>query len=45
VWAVDTLLSDTFCALLLLTTRPFRVSDYIEVLESGEKMPQARMPH
>jgi len=33
-WAV---LSNTFCALLLLTTRPFRAGDYIEVLESGEK--------
>jgi small-conductance mechanosensitive channel len=29
-------LSNTFCALLLLTTRPFRVGDYIEVLESGD---------
>jgi small-conductance mechanosensitive channel len=33
-WSV---LSNTFCALLLLTTRPFRVGDYIEVLESGDK--------
>ena len=33
-WSV---LSNTFCALLLLTTRPFRVGDSIEVLESGEK--------
>jgi len=33
-WSV---LSNTFCALLLLTTRPFRVGDYIEVIESGEK--------
>ena len=33
-WSV---LSNTFCALLLLTTRPFRAGDYIEVLESGEK--------
>jgi small-conductance mechanosensitive channel len=33
-WSV---LSNTFCALLLLTTRPFRVGDYIEVLENGEK--------
>jgi small-conductance mechanosensitive channel len=32
-WSV---LSNTFCALLLLTTRPFRVGDYIEVLESGD---------
>jgi small-conductance mechanosensitive channel len=33
-WSV---LSNTFCAFLLLTTRPFRVGDSIEVLESGEK--------
>jgi len=33
-WSV---LSNAFCALLLLTTRPFRVGDDIEVLESGEK--------
>jgi len=33
-WSV---LSNTFCALLLLTTRPFRVGDHIEVLENGEK--------
>ena len=33
-WSV---LSNTFCALLLLTTRPFRVGYYIEVLENGEK--------
>ena len=33
-WSV---LSNIFCALLLLTTRPFRVGDYIEVLENGEK--------
>lgn len=33
-WSV---LSNTFCALLLLTTRPFRMGDYIEVLENGEK--------
>ena len=33
-WSV---LSNTFCALLLLTTRPFRVGDHIEVLESGDK--------
>lgn len=33
-WSV---LSNIFCALLLLTTRPFRVGDYIEVLESGDK--------
>src|SRR6185369_1728188 len=33
-WSV---LSNTFCALLLLNPRPFRVGDYIDVLESGEK--------
>jgi small-conductance mechanosensitive channel len=33
-WSV---LSNIFCALLLFTTRPFRVGDYIEVLENGEK--------
>jgi small-conductance mechanosensitive channel len=33
-WSV---LSNAFCALLLLTTRPFRVGDSIEVLENGEK--------
>jgi small-conductance mechanosensitive channel len=33
-WSV---LSNTFCALLLLTTRPFRVGDHVEVLENGEK--------
>lgn len=33
-WSV---LSNIFCALLLLATRPFRVGDYIEVLESGDK--------
>jgi small-conductance mechanosensitive channel len=33
-WSV---LSNAFCALLLLTTRPFRVGDSIEVLENGER--------
>ncbi len=33
-WSV---LSNIFCAALILTTRPFRLSDHIEVLENGEK--------
>ncbi|MEH6415778.1 mechanosensitive ion channel domain-containing protein [Pseudomonas sp. CGJS7] len=33
-WSV---LSNIFCALLILTTRPFRLYDYIEVLEGGDK--------
>ncbi len=33
-WSV---LSNIFCALLLYTTRPFRVGDDIELLENGEK--------
>lgn len=33
-WSV---LSNIFCALLVLATRPFRVGDYIEVLETGDK--------
>ena len=33
-WSV---LSNIFCALLILTTRPFRLYDYIEVLENGDK--------
>lgn len=33
-WSV---LSNIFCALLILTTRPFRLDDDIELLESGEK--------
>ncbi len=33
-WSV---LSNIFCALLILTTRPFRLHDYIEVLENGDK--------
>ena len=34
VWSV---LSNIFCTVLILTTRPFRLYDYIEVLENGEK--------
>jgi small-conductance mechanosensitive channel len=30
-------LSNLFCALLILTTRPFRLGDYVELLESGDK--------
>ncbi|MEL1265761.1 mechanosensitive ion channel family protein [Pseudoxanthomonas putridarboris] len=33
-WSV---LSNIFCSVLILTTRPFRVHDHIEVLESGDK--------
>lgn len=33
-WSV---LSNLFCALLILTTRPFRLGDYVELLESGDK--------
>lgn len=33
-WSV---LSNLFCSLLILTTRPFRVHDHIEVLENGDK--------
>jgi small-conductance mechanosensitive channel len=33
-WSV---LSNIFCALLIISTRPFRLHDYIEVLENGEK--------
>ncbi|MGN7916861.1 mechanosensitive ion channel family protein [Lysobacter antibioticus] len=33
-WSV---LSNIFCAFLILTTRPFRLYDYIEVLENGDK--------
>lgn len=33
-WSV---LSNIFCALLILTTRPFRLNDRIELLESGDK--------
>lgn len=34
-WSV---LSNVFCTLLLLTTRPFRLYDHIELLESGDKL-------
>lgn len=33
-WSV---LSNIFCAALILTTRPFRLNDHIEILENGEK--------
>ncbi len=33
-WSV---LSNIFCTALILTTRPFRLNDHIEVLENGEK--------
>ena len=33
-WSV---LSNLFCALLILTVRPFKVGDYIEVLDTAEK--------
>jgi small-conductance mechanosensitive channel len=33
-WSV---LSNIFCTALILTTRPFRLNDHIEVLESGDK--------
>src|SRR5690606_13803791 len=33
-WSV---LSNIFCTLLILTTRPFRLNDRIELLENGEK--------
>ncbi len=33
-WSV---LSNLFCSLLILTTRPFRVHDHIELLEGGDK--------
>lgn len=33
-WSV---LSNIFCALLILTTRPFRLHDHIEILENGDK--------
>lgn len=38
VWSV---LSNFFCALLIFTVRPFRIGDYIEIIDSGEK-PGAR---
>lgn len=33
-WSV---LSNIFCTLLIFTTRPFRLHDHVEVLESGDK--------
>lgn len=33
-WSV---LSNIFCALLIFTTRPFRLHDFVELLENGEK--------
>ena len=33
-WSV---LSNIFCAILIVTTRPFRLHDHIELLENGEK--------
>ena len=33
-WSV---LSNIFCSVLILTTRPFRVHDHIELLENGDK--------
>lgn len=33
-WSV---LSNIFCALMILTTRPFRLNDEVELLESGDK--------
>lgn len=33
-WSV---LSNLFCALLILTVRPYRIGDYIEVLDTAEK--------
>jgi len=33
-WSV---LSNIFCTILIISTRPFRLHDYIEVLENGEK--------
>lgn len=33
-WSV---LSNIFCAVLIFTTRPFRLHDYVEVIENGEK--------
>lgn len=33
-WSV---LSNIFCTLLIITTRPFRLHDHIELLENGEK--------
>lgn len=33
-WSV---LSNIFCSVLIYTTRPFRLSDHVELLESGDK--------
>ncbi|ENO89588.1 mechanosensitive ion channel family protein [Thauera linaloolentis] len=33
-WSV---LSNIFCAMLIFTTRPFRLHDHVELLENGEK--------
>ncbi|WP_024890584.1 mechanosensitive ion channel family protein [Luteimonas huabeiensis] len=33
-WSV---LSNIFCTILIFTTRPFRLHDYIEILDNGEK--------
>lgn len=33
-WSV---LSNIFCTMLILTTRPFRLYDHVELLENGEK--------
>lgn len=33
-WSV---LSNIFCTLLIVTTRPFRLHDYVELLEGGDK--------
>jgi small-conductance mechanosensitive channel len=33
-WSV---LSNLFCALLIFTVRPFRIGDYIEVLDTADK--------
>jgi small-conductance mechanosensitive channel len=35
VWSV---LSNIFCAVLIFTTRPFRLYEHIELLENGEKV-------
>ncbi|MEL6079086.1 mechanosensitive ion channel family protein, partial [Stenotrophomonas maltophilia] len=37
VFAAWSVLSNIVCTLLIFTTRPFRLLDYIEVLENGEK--------
>ena len=37
LFAAWSVLSNIFCALLILTTRPFRLGDRIELLENGEK--------